>query len=742
MLLLAQMALSSVRKSAAFDEPYHLGAGYAYLRTGDPRLSWEHPPLVDVWAALPLLARRDIALPLEHPSWDAAEGVQFGDEFLWKANFDRAPKMVWEGRWPIMLLAIGLGAVLFIGVREVAGESAAWFALLLLALDPNIIGNGRLITTDLGLTLFFFVAVWCAARYAERPTVTNLIAVGGSVGLAMATKYSAVLLGPCVLLVVVLCGRTGNPLHSLGQRLAPLIAIGFIASVVVWAAYGFEFGPLPGTPVPVPAPTYWKGVHLTYGWISSGVPSFLLGRINQSARWYYFPVVFSLKTPLPTLILAAAALSRIRWHWREWAVWVVPLLVYFAAAMLGNLNLGYRHILPALPFTIALAATSAASWVRHRTGRLLIAILLGWAAVSAVRVFPDHLSYVNEIGGGPSEGHRLFADANVDWGQDLVGLEEYTSANGPLSLSYFGRADPAAYGVAYRPLPGFPRVLSGPAVFGFNHCSPPPGRYAISVTSLRQGLIYNDSDLYRYFRTLAPVDRIGHSILVFEVQYRSDTLLKRSVVVGESLSNVSCHDQGQKNGEQLIAKWVGPGAFVFAGAGPARYMVYAEPPPSQLVAEFLDAGTNTADTTALLRQVPKGEMSTPDGKSLSAPVCFEGGPCLVGYDLPRSELRPGETADLVSYWLVEQRPETGAHVFVHVLNGDGSILAQWDGWPVADSALESGDVVVVHHPVRLPGAAEPGVRVVQIGLYEPPDGPRLVGGGSDRLVLQTVEVGT
>ena len=70
-VFLAQVLLASPANSAAFDEEYHFATGYVYLRTGDPRLSTEHPPLVNVWNALPLLLL-DPKLPLDHPTWQNA----------------------------------------------------------------------------------------------------------------------------------------------------------------------------------------------------------------------------------------------------------------------------------------------------------------------------------------------------------------------------------------------------------------------------------------------------------------------------------------------------------------------------------------------------------------------------------------------------------------------------------------------------------------------------------------------
>ena len=46
---------SFTQQSPTIDEPVHLLGGYSYLKWGDFRVNPEHPPLVKMWAALPLL---------------------------------------------------------------------------------------------------------------------------------------------------------------------------------------------------------------------------------------------------------------------------------------------------------------------------------------------------------------------------------------------------------------------------------------------------------------------------------------------------------------------------------------------------------------------------------------------------------------------------------------------------------------------------------------------------------------
>jgi hypothetical protein len=90
----AQAALASPLKSAAFDEEYHLAAGYAYLKTGDFRLSTSHPPLVDALGAVPLLFMDGVTLPTDHPSWAQSDYFIFSDVFLWQANDNPQPMLV------------------------------------------------------------------------------------------------------------------------------------------------------------------------------------------------------------------------------------------------------------------------------------------------------------------------------------------------------------------------------------------------------------------------------------------------------------------------------------------------------------------------------------------------------------------------------------------------------------------------------------------------------------------------
>jgi len=742
-LLWVQMAASSAQKSAAFDETYHLVSGYAYLRTGSPRLSWQHPPLADTLAALPLLARSDLApFPYDHPAWQNADPEAFVDDYLWVDNFPRAAELIWAGRQPLMALAVLFGLALFVALRSIAGEAAAWIGLVLFTLDPNVVANGRLITTDLPLAGFLLLAVWRLGAYLRRPSGANLLWAGLAAGLALSTKFSAVLLAPIFLLTVLIYRpREGHAL-PLWRRLLALAGMAALAALTVWASYSFEMGPLGDGGIALPAPTFLHGLPRVWERIARGTPTYLFGQISDSGWWHYFLTVFALKTPLPTLILLAAGLIATRNRWREQALWAVPAALYLIVASSSTLQIGYRHVLPVLLFAIPLAASAFPDWPRARLAQAGLALLGAWLVAEAAIAFPHHISYVNELGGGVGNGWRIFADMNVDWGQDLVALDRIQEREGmdDLHLAYFGSAYPSAYGVQAHMLPSFSRLLAGPEVSGFNPYTPEPGTYALSATSLHLGLIYHSQDLYASFRGRVPAGQAGRSILLYEVDYPPETPVDRAVVIGPDIRLLSPQELGLEQDHRLIAKWAGPEAFVLAAGGPARYVVRAPVPASPLVDAVLASGP-LVDARPLLARIPDSEpASTPQGESLFLPAAFQDGPALAGWSLPARRVTAGEELVLTTYWRVEGPLTLPLAVFIHLLGEDGLPIAQWDGWPVAIGGLEQGDIVVLTHPLSVPAGAAAGRYPLQAGLYRPPHGPRLYTGEADRLILKTIEV--
>src|SRR5688572_20831528 len=76
---------SLLQKSATFDEPPHLAAGYTYWATGDFRLNLEHPPLIKALAAAPLLPL-PVRFETDTRPWRRPKQWDFAHAFLFEWN--------------------------------------------------------------------------------------------------------------------------------------------------------------------------------------------------------------------------------------------------------------------------------------------------------------------------------------------------------------------------------------------------------------------------------------------------------------------------------------------------------------------------------------------------------------------------------------------------------------------------------------------------------------------------------
>ncbi len=733
LLFAGQAALSSPRKSAAFDEEYHVAAGYAYLKTGDFRMSLSHPPLINALSAIPLLFRDDVNLPLDHPSWAESDYFNFADVFLWQAQTDPQSILEWA-RWPVIALGTILAAALFWWARQTAGAWAGWIALILAVFDPNLLANSRLVTTDLGLTLFLFLTIWRLWHWLESPSRKNLVLTGILAGLTMASKFTGLLVWPMIGLIALIWRleigdrRSRQNLQSLISNLFIMFLISFLA---LWAVYRFDVGPYPGTNLPLPASFYPYSLWDTFVGIErQPKTAFLLGQTSPRGWWYYFPVALAVKTSLPLLILTGwgAAVFLHKKGWRYAAILWLPPLLFLALAMTGRITIGYRHILPVVPFLIMLAAqTGRSNWVTgnwvigksrpitsYPITQLLITALLLWHAAGALRLFPHQEAFFNELAGGPEGGGRILADSNVDWGQDLILLRELLAERGieNVYLGYFGTAVPEAYNIPYKPIPGFLRQTAGPEINAYNPYTPPPGWYAVSQTSLQLGLLEQNVDMYAFFREMEPAARAGYSINLYKVTYPDDMPLDRTVVTGAAVSDLTPDELGVADGRRLIAKWA--------------------------------ANENTQIS-------PAGEEAALPDNFRPVNANFAGIFTLLGYAVADETLAPGEPVELTLVWRREAAeipmpaPAKAGPLaaFVHLSGADpAQIAAQYDGWDTAVTPLEPGDVVTQRITLRPPSGMAAGEWFLRAGLYSPQTGRRFppAGASADFVTLGSLMV--
>ena len=497
---------SMLQESPTSDETPHLTAGYSYLLTGDYRLNPEHPPLIKLLAALPLLAL-NLDFNKDHPSWFKGEEWSFGEEFMYN-NKTSVRTIIFLGRLPIVLIAVLLGLLVFKWSKELYGENAGLLALLFYVFSPNIIANSHLVTFDIGITFFTLLSLYGFYHFLIYPSNRNILFSGLALGLALSTKFSAINIFPMYLLLGLIYFIKEKKAVSLAKYLTAFCLLLLISVSVILIIYRItNIG------------HYFDGLKFISGIVSkTGMPAFLLGKYSSTGWWYYFIVAFLLKTQLPLTIFIIATLIysiiKKKMTTREYFL-LIPAALFFAVASIGKMQLGIRYILPVYPFIFILAGKIVNINAKKPLKYFCIALTL-WYILSALIVFPHYLSYFNELSGGPKNGYKYLIDSNVDWGQDLPGLKKLLEKEGnpEIILSFFGSAAPGSYGIEYQDFYSY--NASGRNEAHINSLYPVKELFAISANTL-QCLFFSDKSTFNWLKKRTPVAFIGNSIFVYDI---------------------------------------------------------------------------------------------------------------------------------------------------------------------------------------------------------------------------------
>lgn len=493
--------------SQTSDEAIHIAAGFAHLTRADFAINPEHPPLAKEIAALPLLGM-GVSLPVGEPAWADAHRSGFqlplGESFLYR-NSVPFPVMLRAARLPIVVLGALTCLVIFVFSKRLFGWQGGLVSLALAALCPNLLAHSRLVTTDLAVSFFLLLALYRLWLFLMHPTDMNALLAGAAAGATLASKFSAVMVLPAMVLVLM-----AAPSPSVPRRAKVFVLMAAAALGVLLSSYAV-----------VGWPHYVAGIKGVFETVTGGTEAFLLGSFSTSGWWYYYPAVMLMKTPVPSLICIGLTVAIMlsaggRKRLRDLAVLWIPLAVFFLASLASARNVGLRHVLPVYPILYVLCGSVAGLpwlaplWIRAAAAGLLVA----WQAGAALFIHPAYLAYINELWGGPSNAPRLVSDSNVDWGQDFVRLKQLMDREGAgeILLGYYGNQDPALYGITWQNLPGA------------GHINPPPGHLvsgervlaAVSVMTL-QGMFSRNKDEYAFLRSREPLARVGYSLYVYDL---------------------------------------------------------------------------------------------------------------------------------------------------------------------------------------------------------------------------------
>ncbi len=737
LLLMFGLALSSMaQKAPTFDEQGFIVRGLASLR-GYSQIRVGHPLGLNALNAVLLASDESVSLPVDDPSWSGTSFHRPAELFLWETGND-VQHIIFLARLPSIWLGILLAAL--VGRWAWRLSRRRWVglvALLFLALDPNILAHTRLATTDLGLTAFSLLAGYTLWRFLCCRSWKRAILAGVAFGLLQNTKFTAMLFIPLFALVILVGlgqqwvnGRKSQDagaslLEAFPWRLALMLLLAFpiAALFTLWAAYGFEIGTLPAE-LPMlgglsgrtlPLAQHLEQLLDIGGRLRVGTPSFLLGQYSDRGWWYYFPVVFLLKTPLPTLILLAwGSVVFILGLFRrretglsplDAAALLLPALGFLAISLTTDINLGYRHILPVLPFLLVFAATCAVSGSRRQfpLRRFYAAATLSlWLMALTLVTYPHYLAYFNVFAGGPDNGWRSLVDSNLDWGQDLDDLAPWMAKNDvdEVWLSYFGEARPEYYGIAYRGLDSFPPRLMNPQTRPYAPSNPAPGVYAISATNL-QGVHFTNHDQFAWFREQEPLDKLGYSIFLYQVPAAGEPVAL--LLSGVQMDELDSDDYALLESNDVTPRWFDLSQSLIYPSGSNVWLAHkAGQRPHAALAPYLAGGVENVAQTGDY-ELARFEAPSSSPGSLAD---FRLGPGHV--QLQQAEIVDGDEAELtvVTRWKQEGEAQP-LKLFVHAVGADGQLLAQWDGLGADWQGWRTGDTLVQVHTLPWPENALP-----------------------------------
>lgn len=555
------LCCAAFRHTPTVDECGHLAAGMSHHELGRYELYAVNPPLVRLLATLPAHLS---GLTTDWRAYDFRSDVR--GEF-------RFGRRLFEMNGAGLLVQLGIGRILCViffltgtlacsNWRDAEDSNsnpliAAWLWMC----SPAILGFGGLICPDVAAAALGAVAVKSLKDWTSHPGAWNLTVFSLAASAACLTKFTWCVLLPVLTLytlvvapvkqrvstliahlsVAVLCFiLTANCLYGFTGNFRRLGDIRFVSDsfsepveLSTQRLNRFNRTRLGAVCVPF-SEKLLQGIDIQKRDFERGYRSYLMGEWKHGGWWYYYLVGFLVKEPIGFQLMLYVSILHGLYHWkrwtkhsiREWSFIVLPpLLIFGLVSSQTGFNHHMRYVLPAYPFLFIIAArtvTLGKFWKWFSYG------CLTWQAVAVLWFAPHWMSYFNEAAGGPQKGHDWLVDSNIDWGQDILGLQWWQNEHPEIDLqaALFTGFDPADIGLKFRlPAPyleGQPDVVSKDGLRG-----PQAGWYAVSVCQLK-GHSFNvpvgngdwtwSNGHFTYFMDhFEPVDMIGYSIYIYHI---------------------------------------------------------------------------------------------------------------------------------------------------------------------------------------------------------------------------------
>ena len=722
LFLFALLVLGARQTSLTTDEPSYIAIGYALLAQGQEAF-WilpqrGYPPLLPGMEAL-LVYLADPNIPLERlAGWPTGYASFIRDFKPYMLPLERTKTVT---RMPTILLTVILGAVVFRWGKDLWGPKAGLLALLVLVFDPTLLAHGRLANSDAGTMALGTAALYTIWRWTENPSWRWALGTGTLLGLTMLAKVSGILwtaaAGLIVLGTIIQRRREDQNVRLLVQG----VAAGGLSLLILWAGYGFDWGLVRDLPFPVPAPAHWESLLYLDRYADL---FFALGQWKYGGWWWYYPLAFLIKNPLPLLIGWAIGLVVLLRRSSSvsclLALGLFPLL-HTGVAIFEGINVGYRYMLPIHPFLYLTIGGGLWQWGWGRQGqsrrKLLLGILGVWYVAMTVRIFPYGIAYFNELVGGPEGGYRYLADSNVDWGQSTNVRDAYLRAH--------------------------PDVRDEPPASRFR---PSPGYYLVGASYL-QGVGIGDRYAYGWFRHWEPQTMLKYGLLVydvppFEMNWIAQCWTPAVPLDDASVATGTGRDDLRNVEFDCTRAWLYPGG----GSAPGIYALHHDlvEESGLCLPSFLPCPP-VPDDPFITRHLTRARLSfeqAHDGQlpafvlyemasapaelplpSMAYVVPAEVLPATLGASAPLSDpvaldgpltflstkaYIEEEVLEVETWWMVTDDPIIRPFsIMAHLVSSNGETIGEADGLGVSPLTVAAGDVVVQRHRFSRPpeGAA-------------------------------------
>jgi len=323
------LGLSSARRaSVTFDEFAHIPAGVAYWKQRTFHLYAHNPPMARLIAALPILAEAELPPVAPVVCIDPEYRWEFAEDFMIR-QLGRRPggepdgsaydRLVFRSRLSILWLGAALGGLIFIWSRDLFGFGGGLLSLGLYAFCPNMLAHASLATTDLAAAFFSTLAMFALYRYGRNGSPANLCLAGAAFGLALLTKFTALVLFPLGALAMALGLRKDGGGRSWPSKIGHVLVFSGLVWLVFCSGYFFTEMFTPVGEMPAQSSAWSALKHALPSWMPVPLPAaavfgidaelarsernlgvfYLMGQLSREGWISYFPAALAAKAPIP-----------------------------------------------------------------------------------------------------------------------------------------------------------------------------------------------------------------------------------------------------------------------------------------------------------------------------------------------------------------------------------------------------------------------------------------------------------